>query len=107
MPSYFSNASNYKTNSKKKNKQQKKQKSLAEKLKHVALELISSNQTTYVKNQCISESGRLIPDVIEICDILDIPSYNRYWKSVWLLSDLKKFGFGENFICWIKILLND
>ena len=63
---------------KKKNKKQKKQKSLAEKLKHVALELISSNQTTYVKNQCISESGRLIPDVIEICDILDIPSYNRY-----------------------------
>ena len=59
-------------------KTNKKKKSLAEKLKHVALELISSNQTTYVKNQCISESGRLIPDVIKICDILDIPSYNRY-----------------------------
>ena len=50
-------------------------KSLAEKLKHVFLELISSNQTAYVKNRCISESGKLISDVIEICDILDVPGY--------------------------------
>ena len=50
-------------------------KSLAEKLKHVLPELISSNQTAYVKNRCISESGRLISDVIEMCDILDIPGY--------------------------------
>ena len=28
-----------------------------------------------VKNQCISESGRLISDVIKICNLLDIPSY--------------------------------
>ena len=50
-------------------------KSFAEKFKHVLLELISSNQTAYVKNQCISESGRLISDVTEMCDILDIPGY--------------------------------
>ena len=50
-------------------------KSLAEKLKNVLPELISSNQTAYVKNRCISESGRLISDVIEMCDILDIPGY--------------------------------
>ena len=40
-------------------------KSLAEKLKHVVLELISSNQTVDVKNRCINESGRLIFDVTE------------------------------------------
>ena len=50
-------------------------KSLAEKSKNVLPELISSNQAAYVKNRCISESGRLISDVIEMCDILDIPGY--------------------------------
>ena len=50
-------------------------KSLTEKLKHVLPKLISSNQRTYVKNRCISESGRLISDVIEMRDILDIPGY--------------------------------
>ena len=50
-------------------------KSLAEKLKHVLLELISSNQTAYAKNRCISESSRLIYDVIEMW-------YTRYsWLS--------------------------
>ena len=50
-------------------------KSLAEKLKHVLPELISSNQTAYVKNRYISKSGRLISDVIEMCHILDISGY--------------------------------
>ena len=53
-------------------------KSLAEKLKSAFPELISSNQTAYVKNRCITESGRLISDVIEMCDILDISCYNGY-----------------------------
>ena len=90
-------------------------KALAEKLKHVLAELISSNQTAYVKNWYISESGRLISDVIEMCDILDIPGYldamdiEKAFDSLnhdFLLNALKKFGFGENFIHWIKALLN-
>ena len=48
---------------------------LPEKLKHVLPELISFNQTAYFKNRCISENGRLISDVIEMCDILDVPGY--------------------------------
>ena len=44
--------------------------SLAEKLENVLPELISSNQTAYVKNRCSSESGRLISDVIEMCKYL-------------------------------------
>ena len=85
-------------------------------MKHVLPKLISSNQRTYVKNRCISESGRLISDVIEMCDILDIPGYlvtmdiekaldssdQDFLLSVWL-----KFGFGKNFIHWIKELLNN
>ena len=90
-------------------------KSLTEKLNHVFLELISSNQTAYVKNQCISESGRLISDVIEMCDILDISGYlvtmdiEKAFDSLdhdFLLFAIKKFGFGKNFIHWINVLLN-
>ena len=84
-------------------------------MKNVLPELISSNQTTYVKNRCISESGRLISDVIGMCDILDISGYlvtmdiEKAFDSLdrdFLLFVLKKFGFGENFIHWIKVLLN-
>ena len=85
-------------------------KSLAEKLKNVLPELISSNQTAYVKNRCISESGMLISDVIEMCDILDISGYlvtmdiEKAFDSLdhdFLLFVLKKLGFGENFIHWV------
>ena len=70
-------------------------------MKHVLPKLISSNQRPYVKNQCISETGRLISDVIEICDILDIPGnlvtmdIEKAFDSLdhdFLLSVLKKFG---------------
>ena len=89
---------------------------IAEKLKNVFPEPISSNQTAYVKNRCISESGRLISDVIEMCDILDIPGYlvtmdiEKAFDSLdhdFLSFALKKFGFGENFIHWMKVLLNN
>ena len=85
-------------------------------MKHLLPEIIFSNQTAYVKNRCISKSGRLISDVIEICDILDIPGYlftmdiEKVFDSLnhdFLLSALKKFGFGKNFIHWITVLLNN
>ena len=108
-------------------------KSLAQKLKHVLPEPVSSNQTAYVKNRCISEkgrlisdvivknqyiseSGRLISDVIVMCDILDIPGYlvtmdiEKAFYSLnhdFLLSVLNNFGFGETFTQWIKVLLNN
>ena len=78
-------------------------------MKNVLPELISSNQTAYVKNWCISESGRLISDVIEMCDILDISGYlvtmdiEKAFDSLdhdFLLFALKKFGLGEKSIHW-------
>ena len=43
--------------------------SLPEKLRSVLPDLMSSQQTVHVKNRHISESGRLIPDIIEIAKI--------------------------------------
>ena len=84
-------------------------------MKNVLPALIFSNQTDYVKNRCISESHRLISDVIEMYDILDIPGYlvtmdiEKVFDSLdhdFLLFVLRKIGLGENFKHWIKVLLN-
>ena len=48
---------------------------LAERLKNVLPSLISSEQTAYVKGRFISEGGRLIWDVLEICDKLQIKGF--------------------------------
>ena len=55
-------------------------KALSEKLKKVLPDLISSQQTAYVKNRHIGESGRLISDIIEIAKIKNrrFFSYNVY-----------------------------
>ena len=48
---------------------------LAEKLKNVLPSLISSDQTDYAKGRFISEGVRLISDVLEICDNLQIKGF--------------------------------
>ena len=82
-------------------------KSLSEKLKKVLPDLISTQQTAYVKNRHIGESGRLISDIIEIAGLkklegfsvttdiekaFDLLDYN------FLISTLEKYDFGKNFI---------
>ena len=48
---------------------------LAERLKNVLPSLIFSGQTAYVKGRFISDGGRLISDVLEICDKLRIKGF--------------------------------
>ena len=48
---------------------------LAERLKNVLPSLIFSDQTAYVKGRFFSEGGRLISDVLEICDKLQIKGF--------------------------------
>ena len=90
-------------------------KALAAKLKQVLPTIISSNQTAYVNKRCISESGRLISDIIEVCGKKNIGGYlvtmdiEKAFDSLdhgFLVHVLNKFGFGSNFISWIKLLLN-
>ena len=45
------------------------------KLKPILPSIISSNQTPYVENRYISESGRLISDIIGISGKENIPGY--------------------------------
>ena len=82
-------------------------------IKGVLPYLISSNQTTYVKNRFISESGRLISDILEIAKTLALGflitiDIEKAFDSVipcFLLQILRKFGFGTDFVSWIKTIL--
>ena len=80
---------------------------LAERLKNVLPFLISSDQTGYVKGRFISEGGRLISDVLEICDKLQIKSFlmtvdiEKAFDSInhcLLIKVLDKYGFEKDFI---------
>ena len=80
------------------------------------LYLISSNQTAYVKNRYISESGKLIYDVLETASILNKKGFlvtvdiEKAFDSVdhsFLLAVLQKYGFGERFLKWIQILIKN
>ena len=80
---------------------------LSEKLKDVLPDLISSQQTAYIKNSHIGESGRLISNIIEITEIKNIEGFlaQKKLKKLLLISTLEKYGFRQNFILWVKILL--
>ena len=91
-------------------------KALAAKRKSVLPTLTTLQQTAYVQNRYIGEAGRLISDILDISDKLSIDGYLvtvnienafDYLDHRFLLLVLQKFGFGNNFIDWIKILLRE
>ena len=91
-------------------------KSLATRVKNILSNLIDTKQTAYWNERFIGESGRLTDDDIKICDIQKISGYlltadfEKPFDSLnhkFLIGVLKKYGFGEDFIDWIKILLRD
>ena len=89
---------------------------LPERLKNVLHSLISSDQIANVKGRFISEGVRLISDVLEICDKLQIKDFlmtvdiGKAFDSInhcFLIKVLEKYGFEKYFIKWIKILLQN
>ena len=91
-------------------------KALASRLKKVLPNLISPQQTAYVEKKFIGESGRLIANTIEITVILnkerylvatDIEKAFDSFDHTFLISVLKKVGFGNNFVNWIETLISE
>ena len=89
---------------------------LGERLKNVLSCLISLDQTAYVKRRFISEGGRLISNVLEMCDKLQIKGFlmtldiEKAVDSInlcFLSKLLVKYGFEKDFIKLIKILLQN
>ena len=76
---------------------------------------MNQNQVAYVNNRFISESGRLISDVLEITNGLDIIEellmtvhIEKAFGSInhsFLMCLLKKIGFGNDFRKWKQILI--
>ena len=80
---------------------------LPTRIKNVLLFLISSNQTVHVKIRFISESGRVISDILEISNTLalkgflvtvDIEKTFHFVNHCFLLQVLRKFGLGIDFV---------
>ena len=67
-----------------------------------------------MEKRFIGESGRLIADIIEITDVLnkegflvtmDIEKAVDSLDDTFLISVLKKFGFGNNIVSWFETLI--
>ena len=83
---------------------------LAERLKIVLPEIINEEQSGCVKGRKIGHSIRLVEDVFETLDDESLMLITDKMKAFdlveweWLFFVLKRFGFGEIFINWIKIM---
>ena len=89
--------------------------SLTLRIKKVLSSLIHSDQTAYVKDRYIGESVRLIIDVLEITAhekieaILFSADLEKAFDSIGhsFFPALKCFGFGDEFIQWVRTLVNN
>ena len=83
-------------------------------IKHIMHTLIHHDQTAYVKNRFIGESIRLIDDILDYADddipgILFSADFEKAFDSIdhsFMFAVLEKFGFGPNFVHWIRTLDN-
>ena len=78
---------------------------LAIRSKKVLPAAISSDQTTFIKNRFIGENGRLISDILEASNALNIDgllgtvNVEKAFSSVnhsFLISVLESLGFGDS-----------
>ena len=85
-------------------------------MKQVLPEIIHHDQTAYVNGRYIGESTRLLYDILESTDSENISGYimtadiEKAFDSMdrtFVIASHNKFGFGEYFIDWIKVLLHN
>ena len=89
---------------------------LAIRLKKSLESIIHKNQFGFMKGRLISKALRTIDDIIQhevnndTHSMLLSIDYAKAFDTIsveWILSSLALFGFGENFIGWIKTILAD
>ena len=87
---------------------------LALRMKKVIPSIINYDQTAYVKGRYIGESVRLIDDILfhaeseNLDGILFAADMEKAFDSIehnFIFATLSKFGFGKDFIQWIKTVL--
>ena len=88
---------------------------IANRIKKVLPNIIDPSQTGFIKGRYIGENIRLIWDVIEYTEDLDIPGilffadFEKAFDSVnhtFMIDCLKFFNFGPSLIQWIKVFYN-
>ena len=91
-------------------------KALAARMKTVMNGLISYDQTAYAKGRYIGESVRLIDNLLKYAEdeninrILFADNIEKAFDPVdhnLMFAAFKKFGFGNEFVRWIKTIFKD
>ena len=91
-------------------------KSLAIRIKEFLPQLVNCDQTAYVKGRNIGKSIRLIDDLLEYVDkenldgLIFAADIEKAFDSIehnFLLATSTKYGFGSNFIQWIKTVVSN
>jgi len=91
-------------------------KCMALRIKNVISDLVSFDQTGFMKGRCISDTIRRLLEIIEYYDKNEIPGlifsadFEKAFDTIrqdFIIRVLEYFGFGDNFIAWIKLLYND
>ena len=86
---------------------------IANRIKSVLEELISTDQTGFISNRFIGENTRLLYDTIDYCHnenidgLLIVVDYSKAFDTIeWNYIDqcLNLFNFGDNLISWVRLL---
>ena len=89
---------------------------IANRVKHVKTKIIHNSQTGFLKGRCIGENIRLLFQIIDNAEeenkpgLIFFSDFEKTFDSIdhtYIISCLKYFNFGEDFIKWVKFFYND
>ena len=87
---------------------------MCNRLKNILPQLVHVNQFAFVKGRKIDDLLLTLQDIIDFVNkecksvLMFAADFEKAFDSIehnFIISVLKHFNFGENFICWIKLLL--
>ena len=86
---------------------------LANRVKKVIPSIISSSQTAYVRDISITDSVKLVQDIIHLLDLQKSPGllllvdFQKVFDSInwkYVIDILERFNFGPTFVRWVEII---